>query len=179
MVAHIPSFTMYTRDLNTCDNVIKALSSSRDLAPSLGDGKILRGPRFLNDVFFWKNFHFHAENFSRPFLFSRRPGFSDFPYLYCIKCRIWPFRHKKNHYFKKEFLDNTSFFTLFVLSRVSDNTTSQNIGGTDAWTVPPPQILGDRPPRPPKSPPLVDRDSLKSKSTMSVKMSNIAQSLGS
>ena len=34
------------------------------------------------------------------------------------------------------------FFTLFVLSRTSDNTTSQNIGGTDTWAIPPPQILG-------------------------------------
>src|SRR6218665_2371216 len=29
----------------------------------------------------------------------------------------------------------TPFFTLFVLSRASDNTTSQNIGGTNAWAV--------------------------------------------
>src|SRR6218665_4050440 len=44
------------------------------------------------------------------------------------------------------------FFTLFVglLSRASDNT---------AWAVPPPQILGDRPPSPPRSPPLVFRAS--------------------
>ena len=37
----------------------------------------------------------------------------------------------------------TPFFTRFihVLSRASDNTTSQNIGGTNAWAVPPPQIL--------------------------------------
>ena len=48
----------------------------------------------------------------------------------------------------KEFLDDT-FFTLFLLSSASDNTTSQNIGGTDAWAVPPPQILrGTVPPVP-------------------------------
>src|SRR6218665_866074 len=41
-----------------------------------------------------------------------------------------------------------TFFTLFVLSRASDNTTSQNIGGTDARAVPPPQI-GGCPPCPP------------------------------
>src|SRR6218665_794094 len=35
----------------------------------------------------------------------------------------------------------TPFFTLFILSHVSDNTTSQNIGGTNAWAVPPPQIF--------------------------------------
>jgi len=36
----------------------------------------------------------------------------------------------------------THFFTRFILSRASDNTTSQNIGGTNAWAVPPPQTLG-------------------------------------
>src|SRR6218665_2766592 len=65
--------------------------------------------------------------------------------------------HKKNHYFIKEFLFDT-FFTLFVHSRASDNTTSQNIGGTDAWAVPPPQILGDHPPSPSRSPPLGKRN---------------------
>ena len=29
---------------------------------------------------------------------------------------------QENHYFRKEFLDNTLSFTLFVLSRASDNT---------------------------------------------------------
>ena len=49
----------------------------------------------------------------------------------------------------------TPFFTLFVLSRASDYTTSQNIGGTDAWAVPPPQsFFGTVPPVPPRSPPL-------------------------
>src|SRR6218665_3973128 len=40
----------------------------------------------------------------------------------------------------------TPLFTLFILYRASDNTTSQNIGGTDAWAVPPPQVLGGRSP---------------------------------
>src|SRR6218665_1318185 len=30
----------------------------------------------------------------------------------------------------------TPVFTLFLLSRPSDNTTSQNIGGTDEWAIP-------------------------------------------
>ena len=34
----------------------------------------------------------------------------------------------------------TPFFTLLILSRASDNTTSLNIGGTNAWAVPPPQV---------------------------------------
>src|SRR6218665_1049056 len=43
----------------------------------------------------------------------------------------------------------TQFFTLFMLSRTSDNTT-QNIGGTNAWAVLPPEILGGTvPPVPP------------------------------
>src|SRR6218665_1879188 len=33
-------------------------------------------------------------------------------------------------------------FTLFILSLTSDNTTSQNIGGTNARAVPPPQTFG-------------------------------------
>ena len=36
----------------------------------------------------------------------------------------------------------TPFFTLFVFSRASDNTTSENIGGTDAWAVPHLKFLG-------------------------------------
>jgi len=37
--------------------------SGGDLAPSLADRKNFRGPRFLNDVCFGKNFHFHDQNF--------------------------------------------------------------------------------------------------------------------
>src|SRR6218665_1882878 len=67
-------------------------------------------------------------------------------FIYCVKCRIRPFLHKKNSYFRKEFLDKTIFYTLFVLSRASDNTTSLNIGGTNAWAVLPTSNLGGRPP---------------------------------
>jgi len=55
---------------------------------------------------------------------------------------------KKSLYFRTRNL----FTTHFLLSpHTSENTTSRNIGGTDAWAVPPPQILGDRPPVLPKS----------------------------
>ena len=57
--------------------------------------------------------------------------FPFFSPVYYVKCRIWPFPHKKN-----------TIFTLFILSRTSDNTASQNIGGTNAWAVPPRQIFG-------------------------------------
>src|SRR6218665_3449012 len=52
----------------------------------------------------------------------------------------------------------TPFFTLFILSRTSDNTTSQNIGGGPMHgPPPPPQILGGTAPpqSPPRSPPLI------------------------
>src|SRR6218665_1306629 len=84
-----------------------------------------------------------------------RPGFSDFPYLHCIKMSYHPFFTRKKHCFRKEFLDNTFLKTLFVLSRASDNTTSQNIGGTDRLHIgrpPTSHFLEDRPPR---SPPLL------------------------
>src|SRR6218665_3364850 len=42
----------------------------------------------------------------------------------------------------------TQCFTLFMLSRTSDNTTSQNIGWTNAWAVPPTSNFWGRPPVP-------------------------------
>src|SRR6218665_940229 len=69
-----------------------AIFMGGDLAPKLGGTKkFFRGPRFLNDVFFGKNFHFQGQNF----FFSHRPGFWDFPflfqhfpYVYYVKCPI-------------------------------------------------------------------------------------------
>src|SRR6218665_2726098 len=55
--------------------------------------------------------------------------------------------------FQKRISFMTPFFTLFVLSRASDYTTSQNIGGTDAWAVPHLTFLGGL--SPPRSPPLI------------------------
>src|SRR6218665_156274 len=76
-----------------------------------------------------------------------------FSIFYYVQCRIGPFPHKNNHYFRKEFPYDT-FFTLFVLSRTSDNTTSLNIGETDAWVVPHLKYLGGPSPSPPRPPPL-------------------------
>ena len=41
-----------------------------------------------------------------------------------------------------------------VSAHVSDNSSSQNIGGTDTWAVPHLKFGGHRPPSPPKSPPM-------------------------
>jgi len=72
-----------------------------------GDEKKFRRPRFLNDVFLGKTFHFHDKNFWWPF-FSHWPWFSHFsshfthfPHLCCLWCPIWPFLHEKNLYFRK------------------------------------------------------------------------------
>src|SRR6218665_2147046 len=43
----------------------------------------------------------------------------------------------------------TPFFTLFLLSRTYDDTTSQNIGGTNAWAVPHLKFFWEPSPRSP------------------------------
>jgi len=107
------------------------------------------GPRFLNDVFSEKIISIVTAKISDDLFFIYRPGFldfaflfPDFPYLYHVKCPILPFPHKKN-----------TFFTLLILSRASDNTTSQNIGGGDGCMgVPTTSNFGGT--VPPRSPPL-------------------------
>src|SRR6218665_91221 len=97
---------------------------------------------------FGKKFPFSRQKFLMTF-FSHRPDFQefsflfpDFPYLCYVKCHICPFPHKKN-----------TFFTMLILSHASDNTTSLNIGGTNAWAVPHLKFWGTVP-SPPRSPPL-------------------------
>jgi len=90
--------------------------------------------------FFRMKFLFSGQKFLMTF-FSHRPGFRIFSFFSQI-FHIFTMLHVIYDPFLTR---KTPFFTLFILSHASDNTTSQNIGGTDAWTVPPPQILGDRP----------------------------------
>ena len=78
-------------------------------------------------------------------------------YLYCLKPDIpyiaFSWRDKPLFQNKKFF--RYTFFTQFVLSHASDNTTSPNIGVTDTWAVPHLTFFwGDRPPVLPKSPPM-------------------------
>src|SRR6218665_2012508 len=53
------------------------------------------------------------------------------------------------------FLDNTFFILCSCFRTHPTNTTSQNIGGADAWAFPNPKFWGDRPPSSPRSPPMV------------------------
>src|SRR6218665_305935 len=45
------------------------------------------------------------------------------------------------------------FYSVHTFARIPQHYFSKH-WGTDAWAVPPPQIFGDRPPIPPRSPPL-------------------------
>src|SRR6218665_3093528 len=98
-----------------------------DLAPSLGDGKKFRGPRYLDDDFFLKKFPFSRPKFLMTF-FSHRPGFSDFPLFTVIKCPIRPFLRKKNHYFKKEFLNKTIFYSVHPFAHIRQHYFSKSWG---------------------------------------------------
>jgi len=70
--------------------------------------------------FFEKNLHFHGQ------VFRIFPFFS----------QIFRFFTMLNVVYDPFLIRKTPFFTLFILSRASDNTTAQNIGGTDEWAVP-------------------------------------------
>src|SRR6218665_2070355 len=89
--------------------------------------------------------------------------FSHRPYFFNVFCLSLSseilYGPMKNLYFRTKNPSGYLFFTQFVLSHASGNTrsTSRNVGGTDAYgsSGPPPQILGDRPPSPPNSPPML------------------------
>src|SRR6218665_389597 len=104
---------------------------------------------------------FMPKNSDDPFLVIDQV-FQIFPFVFQI-LRIFtllnvvydPFFTRKSAISENNSL-TTPFFTLFVLSRASDNTTSPNIEGTDAWAVPTSNFGGTVPPVPPRSPPLID-----------------------
>ena len=77
--------------------------------------------------------------------FSYRPGSSDFPFFSHIFLMFTMLNVVYDHFLTRK----TQFFTLFMLSRTSDNTTSQNIGGDQCMAGPPPHILGGPSPQSP------------------------------
>jgi len=89
-----------------------------------GDGQIFRGPKFLNDVFFGKNFHFHAQ-FTRKSTISEKNSLTTPISLLCSSFRTRP--------------------TTLLL---------KILGGTNAWAVPHLKFWGTVPPVPSRSPPL-------------------------
>src|SRR6218665_4183737 len=78
--------------------------------------------------------------------FSHLPGSSDFSFLSHIFRMFTMLNVVYDHFLTRE----TQFFTLFMLSRTSDNTTSQNIGWDQCMGGPPTSnFWGARPPSPP------------------------------
>src|SRR6218665_3779619 len=59
--------------------------------------------------------------------------------------QIFPMFAMLNVIFDPFLTGKTPFFTLFILSRTSDNSTSLNIGGTNAWAVPTSNFGGPSP----------------------------------
>src|SRR6218665_785863 len=80
--------------------------------------------------------------------FSHRPGFSDFALFTVIKCHIRPFLHKKNHYFRKEFLYKTIFFcSVHPFAHIRQHYFSKYWGGPMHGPSPHLKFWGDRPPQ--------------------------------
>src|SRR6218665_958500 len=91
---------------------------------------------------FQEKFIFSGHKISDDLFFSHRPGSSSFPFLFPHIFRMFTMLNVVYDHFLTR---KTPFFTLFILSRTSDNTASQNF-----WGYCPPQS-------PPRSPPLFPR----------------------
>src|SRR6218665_2723743 len=119
-----------------------------DLAPSLEDGANLGGAKFSKRI-----------SILTPKIYD--DVFSHRNYFVCFFCLSLLSEIGYITYMTQEprFQNNTflldTFFSQFVLCLTSNNSTSQNIVGTDTWVVHQPQILGGPFPKPPKSPPVV------------------------
>src|SRR6218665_1713092 len=96
----------------------KAVDSGGDLAPSLGGTEKIFADQDFRKIFI--DFFLVIDQVSQIFSF-----FSQIFRIFLVLNIVYD-----------PFLTKNTFFTLFILSRASDNTTSQNIGGTDAWAVP-------------------------------------------
>src|SRR6218665_1003142 len=101
--------------------------------------------KFLNDVFGGEKFPFSRQKFLMTFFIDQI--FQIFPFFF----QMFPMFAMLDVIFDPFLTRKTPLFTLFILSRASDNTTSLNIGGTNAWAVPHLKLWGAVPPR---SPPL-------------------------
>ena len=140
----------------------KTIPSGGDLAPSLRGGT----ENFFADQNFGMTFLsekiFTPKNSDNPFLviaqvFLIFTLYFQSPYLYCVKCRIWPFLHKKNHFFWKKFLDDTYFllfYSLRAFTPIRQHYFSKYWGGPMHGSSPTSNFGGTVPPVPPRSPPL-------------------------
>jgi len=121
-----------------------------DLAPRLGGReKIISQTKISELRFFRKNFHFTPKISDDLYFFWSSPMFSRFFLSFSrFSVSLLSKMSYMTHSSREKVLFDT-FFTLFVLS------TSQNIGGTDAWAVPTSSFLGGPSPSSPRSPPMI------------------------
>src|SRR6218665_1623131 len=118
-----------------------------DPAPNLGGTKnFFRGPISGKMSIF-------RVKISDDLFFSHQPVSSDFPFLSPHIFRMFTMLNVVYDHFLTR---KSPFFTLFILSRTSDNTASQNIGGDQCMGRPPTSNFfgGPSPQSPPRSPPL-------------------------
>src|SRR6218665_508834 len=78
--------------------------------------------------------------------FSHRPGFSDFTFLYCIKCRIRPFLHQKTTISEKNSLIRPFFYSVRTFARIRKHYFSKYWGDQCMGRPPTSNFGGDRPP---------------------------------
>src|SRR6218665_1141699 len=109
-----------------------------------GDGEILRGPRFLNDVFFGKLIFIFAPNISDDLLLVVDQVFRIFPFL----SQIFRVLTMLNVVYDPFLIRKTLFFTLFVLSRASDIMFLTILGGRMRGPSPTSNFWGTVPPVP-------------------------------
>ena len=106
-------------------------------------------------LLFWKDFHFHGQNCWRPFVMSATRFFGfpflfpDFPYLYYVKCRIWPFPHKNPLFQKWKFLYDTFFYSAHTFACIPQTLLLKILVGRMHGPSSHLRFWGDRPPSSP------------------------------
>ena len=131
------------------------IDSGGDLAQSLGGRKIFSRTKISKWRLFREKISIVAAKISDDFFLVIDQVFRIFPF-FCQIFRIFtmlnvvydPFLTIKTHVSETNSFMTPSFFTLFVLSRASDNTTSQNIGRDGCMGRPHLKFGWDRPPAP-------------------------------
>ena len=123
--------------------------------PTRGRGKMspwaetwrwMGGQKKISRPNFRKNFHFQGKNFWRLFFSSSDFPFlfSHFPYVYYVKCRIWPFPHKKT----------TIFHSVHTFTHIRQHYFSKYWGDQCVGRPPHLTFFWGPSPIPPRSPPL-------------------------
>src|SRR6218665_144387 len=94
---------------------------------------------------FGEKFPFSRQKISDPLFLVIDQIFQIFPFV----SQIFPISAMLNVILDHFLTRKTPFFTLFILSRASHNTTSLNVGGPMHGPSPHLKFWGDRPPRSP------------------------------